>query len=270
MYVAVPNKTVKNEKMAVPDVFRPAPALKRDDGLDILDFVFPPRCPLCGEIRTLKEGNTHRACYRKLPWVREPRCKRCGKPIVSETGELCTDCFRNREKHGKSFDGGRALWLYGGNIQKSVLDYKYQGMKSYTDFYADEVVRVLGGWIRQRKIDVLIPVPLHPRKKRMRGFNQAELLAKAVGRRMNIPENSRILYRNRWTDPQKGISGRERRHNLAKSMEVRGFSADFRRIMLVDDIYTTGSTMEVCGQILKEAGAEAVYFVTLCVGYGDG
>lgn len=105
----------------------------------------------------------------------------------------------------KSFDSGRALWLYGGNIRKSVLDYKYQGMKSYTDFYAEEVVRNLGGWIRRKRPEALIPVPLHSRKKRMRGFNQAELLARAVGKRMGIPENGRILYRNRWTEPQKGF-----------------------------------------------------------------
>lgn len=243
---------------------------RSDEGMDLLNLIFPPRCPLCGEILTLEEGKVHRSCYEKLPWIREPRCRRCGKPIADAAGEFCLDCFRNRSDHGKSFDSGRALWLYGGNIRKSVLDYKYQGMKSYTYFYAEEVVRNLGGWIRRKRPEALIPVPLHSRKKRMRGFNQAELLARAVGKRMGIPENGRILYRNRWTEPQKGISGRERRHNLAKSMEIRQFPEDLRRVMLVDDIYTTGSTMEVCGQILKEAGAEEVYFFTLCTGYGDG
>lgn len=236
----------------------------------MLNLIFPPRCPLCGEILAMKEGNVHRDCYKKLPWVREPRCKRCSKPIDSDAAEWCKDCFRSRERHERSFDAGRALWLYGGNIQKSVLEYKYQGMKSYTDFYADEMARVLGGWILQRKPDVLIPVPLHPKKKRIRGFNQAELLARAVGKRLDIPADSRILYRNRWTEPQKSVSGRERRHNLAKSMGIRQFPSNFYRVMLVDDIYTTGSTMEVCGQILKEAGAKQVYFLTLCVGYGDG
>lgn len=241
--------------------------------MKLLDLLYPPCCPLCGEILALDEGRVHRGCYEKLLWVREPRCKRCGKPLTplaGETQELCRDCLRSRHRHGKSFDQGRALWLYNGNIQKSVLDYKYKGMKSYTDFYAEEAVRVCGGWIRQKNLQVLIPVPLHPRKKRIRGFNQAELLAKAIGRRVEVPVKSDILLRKRWTEPQKAVSGQERRHNLAKSMEVRHFPENLRRVMLIDDIYTTGSTMEACAGILKQNGVEKVYFLTLCIGYGNG
>lgn len=162
------------------------------------------------------------------------------------------DCLRSRHRHGKSFDQGRALWLYSGDIQKSVLDYKYKGMKSYTDFYAEETVNLWGRWIRNKNPQMLILVPLHPRKKRIRGFNQAELLARAIGKRMEIPVSTDILYRKRWTEPQKAVSGQERRHNLAKSMEIRHLPQNLRRVMLIDDIYTTGSTMEACAGILKQ------------------
>ncbi|MDD3220889.1 MAG: ComF family protein [Clostridia bacterium] len=238
--------------------------------MKIINLIFPPHCPLCGELLALNEGRVHKACYKKLPWVKEPLCKRCGKPISSETGEWCLDCFKSRERHSRSFDSGRALWLYKGDIQKSVLDYKYKGLRSYTPFYGEEASRVLGSWIRQKAPQVLVPVPLHPRKKRIRGFNQAELLARDIGKRMNIPVDGKILRRNRWTEPQKALSDRERRHNLTKSMEIHHLPENLKRVMLVDDIYTTGSTMEVCGAILKKAGVEKVYFLTLCIGFGEG
>ena len=241
--------------------------------MKLLDFLYPPRCPLCGEILAPNEGRVHRKCYEKMIWMREPRCKRCGKPLTSFAGEvqeLCLDCSRTRHRHGKSFDQGRALWLYAGNVQKSVLDYKYKGMKSYTDFYAEEAVRVCGEWIRKKDPQMLIPVPLHPRKKRIRGFNQAELLAKAIGCRMNLLVKCDILLRKRWTEPQKAVSGQARRHNLSKSMEIRHLPSNLRRVMLIDDIYTTGSTMEACAGILKQNGVEEVCFLTLCIGYGNG
>lgn len=240
---------------------------------NLWDLLYPPRCPLCGEILASGEGETHEKCYEKLPWVREPICKRCGKPMMSPGGdvrEFCQDCLRNYHRQKKSFDQGRALWIYEGDIQKSVLDFKYKGMKTYADFYGSEVVRVWGGWIRRKNPDVLIPVPIHARKKRIRGFNQAELLAKVIGKKMDLTVRNDILCRNRWTEPQKSISGQERRHNLTKSIEIRNLPIGIRRVMLIDDIYTTGSTMEACGRILKENGVEEVDFLTLCIGLGTG
>ena len=178
---------------------------------------------------------------------------------------LCADCLRNR--HRLSYDQGRALWMYEGCAKASVMDFKYHGMKSYVEFYADEAVRLQGMWIRRKHPQVLIPVPLHERKMRMRGFNQAEVLAKAIGARMNIPVRSDILYRRKWTDPQKTVSGLERRHNLTKSIEAEGVPKGLKRVLLIDDIYTTGSTMEACARILKQNGVKEVYFLTLCIGY---
>jgi ComF family protein len=253
--------------------FRKPAALRIKWGgtMKLWDALYPPSCPLCGEILAWGEGKVHRGCYQKLLWVREPRCKRCGKPmdrLTGETKEWCMDCIRNRHRCGKSFEQGRALWIYEGNIRQSVLDYKYKGMRSYTDFYVDEAVKACGGWIRQKNPQLLIPVPLHPRKKRIRGFNQAELLAAGIGQQMHIPVDGRILRRKRWTEPQKAVSGQQRRHNLSKSMDIRQIPTDLRRVMLIDDIYTTGSTMEACAEILKKNGVEKVFFLTLCIGRG--
>ena len=86
---------------------------------------------------------------------------------------------------------------------------------------------------------------------------------------MDIPVDE-LLWRKRWTEPQKAVSGRERRHNLTKSIEAVDRAGDYERVMLIDDIYTTGSTMEVCAEILKKKGVKEVYFLTICIGYGNG
>ena len=239
----------------------------------ITDWIFPPRCPLCGELLASYDEKVHFLCYKKLNQVREPRCKRCGKPLTTANRDinmLCQDCLRTRHRHEGSFDQGRALWVYEDIVKASVMNFKYHGMKSYVDFYANELVRMQGDWIRRKNPQVLIPVPLHKRKKRMRGYNQAELLANAIGSRMDIPVRDDILYRRKWTNPQKEISGMDRRHNLTKSMAIRQLPEDIKCVMLIDDIYTTGSTMEACARILKQNGVKEVYFLTLCIGYGMG
>lgn len=238
--------------------------------VNVWDLIFPPRCPLCTELLSAKDGRVHNMCYHKLMWVREPICKQCGKPLATanrEVNMLCRDCLKNRHRQKESYDQGRSLWIYEGCARESLMDFKFRGMKSYADFYAEEAVRRHGSWIRRKRPQVLIPIPLHSRKRRMRGFNQAELLAKAISRRMGIPARSDILYRRKWTDPQKNISGMDRRQNLAKSMNVRELPKGLERVLLIDDIYTTGSTMEACARILKQNGVKEVYFLTLCIGY---
>ena len=96
------------------------------------------------------------------------------------------------------------------------------------------------------------------------------MIAKVISDRMGIPMRNDILYRRKWTDPQKSVSGLDRRQNLAKSMEIRQMPIGIKRVMLIDDIYTTGSTMEACARILKQNGVEEVCFLTLCIGVGMG
>lgn len=233
----------------------------------ILDWLYPPRCPLCGDVLSEKGEKVHSLCYRKLIWVREPVCKHCGKPLTTvnrKINELCQDCLRHQ--HKLTYDQGKSLWIYEGNARNSMFDFKYRGMRSYVDFYADTLVEAYGAWIRRCRPQALIPVPLHARKQRIRGFNQAELLAEALSKRLDIPMNSDILYRKRWTTPQKSVSGEERMHNLTQSMGVKGLPNGLRCVMLIDDIYTTGSTMAACSGVLKKNGVEKVYFLTLCIG----
>ena len=233
-----------------------------------LDLFFPPRCVLCGELLGPGEKSVHAGCYRKLVCIKEPRCKYCGKPLESDAAGSCLDCERKRAAGRLHVDGGRAVWLYQGEIRESLMDFKYNGMRSYGEFYACEAVKYAGNWIEKLHPELLVPIPLHPRKKRIRGYNQAEVLAENLGKRLQIPVDSRVLLRKRWTDPLKSVSGTQRRHNLARAMALGNVPGRIRRIMLVDDIYTTGSTMEICSGLLKRAGIEKVFFLTICIGDG--
>ena len=229
----------------------------------VMDLIYPRRCPICQEI--VGEERVHRQCLRKLEYVEEPLCKKCGKPIFSEEAEYCFDCTN----HGKSFSQGRAVWVYNDAIDKSIFEYKYKGKREFADFYVDEVLRTLGRWIKRISPDLILPVPLSKKKERTRGFNQAGLLGSGIGRALEISVQDGVLVRNRNTEPQKSLGPKERYENLSKAFETRdGRLVEGKRILLVDDIYTTGSTVEACSRVLLQAGADSVFFITLCIGKG--
>lgn len=143
---------------------------------------------------------------------------------------------------------------------------KYKNRREYLDFYSEAMARRFADRVRGWNADVLIPVPVHAARRRKRGFNQAEELAKRLGRLWGIPVDTRLLVRVRKTQPQRELNPEERLKNLQQA-----FAADNRRgvpkkVILVDDIYTTGSTMEACSRTLKDAGVEEIHFVVICIG----
>ena len=119
------------------------------------------------------------------------------------------------------------------------------------------------------KAGALIPVPIHPKRLRTRGFNQAEVLARKLGEALSLPVCAGILERSRNTEPQKELRASERLRNLEKAFCVRGECELPHSAILIDDIYTTGSTIEACARALKKAGMERVYFFALCIGQGE-
>lgn len=122
--------------------------------------------------------------------------------------------------------------------------------------------------LRSWNPDALVPIPLHKTRKRKRGFNQAQLLAEKLGKRLEIPVEKRILERTKKTGPQKELNDVQRRANLKNAFQVRQNDVRLKRIVLVDDIYTTGSTIDAAVAVLLEHGAEKVYFLTICIGRG--
>lgn len=123
-------------------------------------------------------------------------------------------------------------------------------------------------WMREKRIEAIVPVPMYSKKERYRGYNQAALFGRALSEKMDIPCIPRLMIRVKDTRPQKELNGRERENNVKNAFQSPDNVVKYKRILIVDDIYTTGSTVEAVVERLKEAGAEQVYVLTACIGRG--
>ena len=229
---------------------------------EILSLFYPRRCPVCQDIVTPRGKKICPACRRRVSFIEEPTCRRCGKEVIYSEMEYCFDCSR----YVRSFESGVSLMHYDAVGRASMQGFKYHGRQEYAAWYADELVLRYRDWIRGLEADAILPVPVHRSRLRRRGYNQAEVLARELSRRTGIPEEKKILLRTKKTVAQKNLGVRERQKNLMKAMEVRNLPPDIRTVLLVDDIYTTGSTLEACTRSLLEAGVERVYVMTVCIG----
>ncbi len=231
-----------------------------------LDIIYPVRCPVCGEIVLPKGKRICTACKERLPYIGEPGCMRCSKPLEHEEQEYCSDC----ERKSYHYDRGYAVWVYNEDMRHSIADFKYHSKKENAKFYIHEMLCRYGDKIGALSVDAVIPVPVHRSKYRERGYNQAEILAKGIGRELELPVFPKLLTRTKKTMPQKKLSDKERLQNLSEAFRYNERYAlqPIRKVLLVDDIYTTGSTIEACTNVLKSKGVEEVYFLVLCIGKG--
>lgn len=232
------------------------------------EFVYPRRCPVCEEIVLPKGNKICVLCKDKLEYLKEPLCKKCGKPILSKEAEYCYDCTKKKFH----FVQGIALLSYNDALKESIARFKFHGKREYADFYVEEMIAGLKKEILRISPDALIPIPIHSSKRRIRGYNQAELLAKGLGKEVQIPVINQLLVRNKKTLPQKELNDKERLKNLeqafAINIEFPAQAKGLKRLMLVDDIYTTGSTIETCTKVLLAHGFQEIYFISLCIGKG--
>lgn len=194
---------------------------------------------------------------------------KCSKPLELEEKEYCNDCER---KH-YHFDKGFSVWVYNDDMRHSIAEFKYHSKKEYAKFYIEEMIRISGKSILKLHPDVVVPVPIHRSKYLERGYNQADILARGIGKALGLPVLSNLLIRNKKTLPQKKLSDKERLKNLEKAfdinqMEMNHYNRKITKVLLVDDIYTTGSTIEACTKILKQNGIDQVYFLVICIGKG--
>ena len=206
-------------------------------------------------------------CLRKVPVITGNRCVICSKHIA-ESEVYCRDCINKAH----TYESGYAMWSYNDISRKIVADIKYSGCKDGVNYIADELAYHAGILCKVWNVNTVIPVPLHKKKMRRRGFNQAAVIAKAFADKLGFLYMDDVLVRIRNTKPQKRFDDIGRVNNLKDAFEVNQKRLkEYGRIdglILVDDIYTSGSTIDECATVLKAAGIRKVYFICLCIGDG--
>lgn len=227
-----------------------------------LDMLFPRRCPVCHEIIVPAGRRACMECERKLVFVTEPYCMKCGKPVRQDEEEYCREC-RGKEQ---DFTEGRAVFVYEEVMKKSIYRFKYGGRQEYAGFYAREIEKRLGGKIREWNAQALIPIPLHKSRQGGRGYNQAELIAKELEKRTGIPVFGNFMKRVKRTTVQKNLNAAERQNNLKRAFKIERNDVKLKSVILIDDIYTTGSTINAASRCLREAGITNIYFIVLSIG----
>ena len=224
------------------------------------ELLFPLRCPVCDRPIPFREGKVCKACKDKLQWIKPPYCMRCGKSLYQEK-EYCRDC--RDKKH--LFLRGRAVFEYT-SIAYSIYRFKYGSRQEYAPFLGMCMAYALEDFVRQIKPDGLIPVPLSKERFAKRGYNQAELLARQVGKVLNIPVYSHLVMRIKNTVPQKELNEKQRQNNLKKAFKMVPNVVKLKTIIIIDDIYTTGATIDALSEVFLESGTREIYFMTLAIG----
>lgn len=215
----------------------------------LADLVFPQRCVGCSRRAA---DVLCRACFEELPRIEQPVCKRCGMPTAFET-LVCDECMGV----DFAFTRARAALRYEGVGKEIVHVLKYRG---YTRV-VEKLMAPLMMEVVEDRYDLVVPVPLHRSRRRGRGFNQAELMARAVATRMRAAFSDKLEAVRRTRDQVK-LSATERRQNVAGAFKVSGPVRG--KVLLVDDVFTTGATLSAGADVLLRAGAGEVHGLSLC------
>jgi len=217
-----------------------------------LNFLFPPRCVSCGK----GEAFLCRKCHNKLIYLQPPLCIRCSKPIY--TGTICHKC----QSQIWDIDGIYSIFKYGGAIRQAIIQFKYENIKVLADPLSHFMVEYLKK--HHLSFDIIIPVPIHRRRLRERGYNQSSLLAQRLSRMTRIPVAEGSLIRTKHTSPQaKTDNVEQRRKNIRNAFKCVNHDISGKRILLIDDVCTSGATLNSCAASLKSVGAASVWGLTL-------
>jgi ComF family protein len=229
-------------------------------------LVYPEICQLCRSRRAAaRDGLVCPQCWSHVRFIRPPFCERCGLPFPGDltTPFECTNC-RAMELH---FSSARSAVVAKSVVLEAIHRFKYSRALWFEYFLADLLVREAAPALREQPWDFIVPVPLHPLKLREREFNQAGLLAAHLARAVKIPLNEAVLRRVHPTTTQTLLTREQRAVNMKNAFAVRpGTRLDGQRLVLVDDVFTTGATTSACAVALRGAGAAEVCVWTVARG----
>lgn len=228
------------------------PRLAQTMGTTLLDLLYPKRCVGCGQEGRYFCGG----CRAVLPWIPSPWCSQCGLHLAP--GASCSFC----SIHELALDGLSSAFLYLSPIREAIIALKYRGLTALSG----ELAELLVDHVRKRRfdVDVIVPVPLHRSRQRERGYNQSEVIGRGLGRLLGLPVDIKALSRLRSTAPQAQQASRdERLRNIGGAFAAQKEAAQGQRVLLLDDVCTTGATLNACALALRAGGAQTVWGLTI-------
>jgi ComF family protein len=222
-----------------------------------VNAIFPDECRVCGE--TLREVSRIPVCSRCLddhaPLDAEYSCVSCRMPFVNRAPLDAEGRCRLCRLGLSGFDAVYCYGFYDGSLQKLIQLFKYSGVRPLESHFGKLIALAVP---LDQRFDVIVPMPMHWRRRWSRGYNQAALLARRISKRWNAPVRN-VIRRTRATAPQAGLTNARRRENVAGAFKIkRGVSLKGMRVLLVDDVITTGATASAAARVLKRAGARMV------------
>ncbi len=234
----------------------------------MLDWLYPPRCRFCGDSILGRDDCFCFRCGERIRLVTHPLCSACGRPFLDTGGDdhLCGSCLVRRPH----FVRARAWACYPTEdgddhpLREVVQRFKYGRKVSLGKPLGRLMAIGCRGSLPERNLNLIVPVPLHPKRLRWRGFNQSAILAREVSSQWNLPIDPFVLLRSRETPPQTQLAEEERRRNVRRAFSLNPEkSIEGKTILLIDDVYTSGATVNECSRALMRGGAREVYVLTL-------
>lgn len=227
----------------------------------LVDLVFPPRsgCILCGQ------AGKEDICFNCIKWLtnwsKGPKCNICGRPLTNV--KRVADCYECKSQK-PPFAMARAAGSYEANLRSAIQLLKFKNRKSLAPVLGNLILQMIKQTPAFNQCEIILPVPMSRGRLRERGYNQAELLASEVSRGLGIPMLTNVVAKNMETSPQMGLTREQRRQNLIGAFHVIDPSKiKGKTILIIDDVYTTGSTVSIIAETLKAHGAGKIYVATL-------